>query len=521
MNATPQFDGGKTWFPHAGGARVLLKATDLCKAYGGTVVLKSVSLELREGDVVLLQGDNGAGKSTLIDILSGYLLPDSGSLQLATADCELTFAFPQTRWNSAAKFALSKVGSFLKIEKTPVPFRPEYIAAKGVARTWQHMRLFPEHTLRENLVLAARSKGENPLNVLFKNRAVREEDQQLTRVADALLQRLNLSKYRDSYSDSVSLGEAKRVAILRAVYAGSKLLLLDEPLAGLDAKGVEGVLSLLTEIRSTHRTTLIIVEHVSNMAPLTGLVQTVWTLASGSLHAKSVDQLIKDTQDRSTDTYVMAKEWAGGEPYARREFGNGAFLSLFSKTRKANNCILHLNRCSVQRKKATVLKDISIELQEGDLAIIEAPNGWGKTTLAEAVAGLLPIESGSIRLDDNEIGSVAAWKRARSGLLFLPARNNTFNSLTVSESFRLAGAVDTPVPLRHLAERLVGSLSGGEKQKLAISCFNSVPARVRILDEPFSGLDKSGIEELWTRILPGSNSATLLLFPGKMKRRTI
>ncbi len=127
---------GKTSLPESPGAQdvhrpseaeVVLRATDIRRSFGGTVVLDRVSAELRRGEVVLLRGDNGSGKTTLLNILTGSLTPDSGTIDVMLPSGHEHFSFPK-RWTQVLNLADN--------------FTPERVAKSGVSRTWQEIRLF-------------------------------------------------------------------------------------------------------------------------------------------------------------------------------------------------------------------------------------------------------------------------------------------------------------------------------------------------------------------------------------------
>ena len=134
--------------------RVILRASHIRKAFEGNEVLKDVSLELRKGEVMLLQGDNGSGKTTLINILTGNLMPSRGRITLATDPNKIRhFRFPIPFWRRTLSFTY---------------FSPERFAKEGLARMWQDVRLFSSQSLKDNIVVAkAHQRGENPLRALI------------------------------------------------------------------------------------------------------------------------------------------------------------------------------------------------------------------------------------------------------------------------------------------------------------------------------------------------------------------
>ena len=166
-------------------------------------------------------------------------------------------------------------------------------------------------------------------------------------------------------------------------------------------------------------------------------------------------------------------------------------------------------------RDASSKSSLTFELWPGDIAILEAPNGWGKTTLLEALAGLLPLSSGMIRLAGRDITAAPPWVRRSAGISFLRAELNSFPSLSVRECFSLAGVRESPPDLQSFLNRRVGTLSGGEQQRvaLAIAILGS-GCKVAVLDEPFSSLDAQGIAG-WREciIAYAHDRATLVAMP--------
>ncbi len=223
----------------------VLRASELRKAFGGHVVIDGLNVELRRGQVVLLRGENGSGKTTLLNILTGNLEPDAGSIHYLADHTPRSYLFPRRLGRSLNPFD---------------HFLPEFVAREGVGRAWQDVRLFSSQSLRNNIAMAAPyHPGENPLLALFaKPRSTRREAA-IIKEADAMLAYLGLAGRESSSADKISLGQSKRVAIARAIAGGAKILFLDEPLSGLDERGIVSTLALLESIARERGITLVIV----------------------------------------------------------------------------------------------------------------------------------------------------------------------------------------------------------------------------------------------------------------------
>jgi branched-chain amino acid transport system ATP-binding protein len=253
--------------PQAG---CLIKARDLEMHFGGKRVLERINFDLHAGEVVLLTGENGTGKTTLLNVVSGNLSPNQGVLTLQSGGNSHSFTFPIRSWYSKSVF-----------ERT---FSPETISALGICRTWQDIRLFETLSLRENLLVAARHQiGENPLAALLQRKSVALCETRVEQEVDDLLAAVGLQAQANASADMVSFGQAKRASIARSIMAGANVLLLDEPLSGLDSKAAHEVVEMLRRLSAERGVTLVIVEHALNHALLDEMVTVEWRLESGTL----------------------------------------------------------------------------------------------------------------------------------------------------------------------------------------------------------------------------------------------
>jgi urea transport system ATP-binding protein len=164
----------------------------------------------------------------------------------------------------------------------------------------------------------------------------------------------------------------------------------------------------------------------------------------------------------------------------------------------------HLN---VAYGQSHVIRDVSFALQSGETVAVMGRNGMGKTTLLKALIGMLPVTSGSIRMDDVELSRLKNYERVRAGLGFVPQGRMIFSQLTVEENILagMAGARDAAIPhwiyecfpvLGEMSRRKGGNLSGGQQQQLAIARALVGEPRLLILDEPTEGLQPSIIKEI-------------------------
>lgn len=416
---------------------IVLEAEGLTKSFGGNAVLKGVNFKLYRGEVVLLQGANGSGKTTLLNILTGNLKADGG-----------------------------------KIKKS-----------ERLGRTWQDVRLFSSQTLQDNIAMATpKQPGENPLKAVFLAWKTRKEDDRNTKEAAAILRKMGLSDRAQVPGSSAKIAEAKFVAMVRAIRAGAKVLFLDEPLAGLDHSETEIVLATLTELVKKYGLTLVVIEHALNIPKILQIATTVWTLKDGKLTIGA-----PDTADEATgsELHTWIKSLGPTEEF---DLPGGAHLTIATRQSDAKPA-LTLKDYTVNRGARPVISEpISFTLKEGDLAILEAPNGWGKSTLLESIAGLIPPTTGTLELNNEDITTIPVWKRAQKGLRLNRPAGNLFTQETVLENAKLNHVQEQILPA--LSKRKAGSLSGGESRRLSFeSVLNNPQSNILMLDEPFQALD--------------------------------
>lgn len=490
----------------------VLRIRDLRKTFGGQVVLDGASAELREGEVVLLRGNNGSGKTTLLNILSGNLEPDGGSIHLQVNGASEHFKFPRRWWENLNPFD---------------HFTPERVAREGVGRTWQDVRLFNSMTLAENIAVASpRQAGENPLNVLLRHGRMRREERCNREATSNRLRGLGLGDRENSSADRISLGQTKRVAIARAVQAGARILFLDEPLAGLDAQGIDYVLELLRELVREHRVTLVIVEHVFNIPRVLDLADTVWTLRDGKITIES-STIVRGQSSKSCGTDIiawLAKLLGPQTSITQESLAGGATLwklrTQDADSRNGEPPLLEVRDLVVHRGNRIVIgceevrmiaEGLTFKIESGEVAVLQAPNGWGKSTLAEAILGLLPIQCGQIIFHNRPISNLSTWDRVNEGIQLLQSRNSGFPNLTVRQVMTLADTHTQNELIKGKSSQHIGSLSGGEKQRVGIASIQ--PSSVGIYDEPFSALDVASIDSEGFTSLRNRHSTLLILLP--------
>jgi branched-chain amino acid transport system ATP-binding protein len=227
----------------------LLRAAGVSRAFEGVHALRGVSIALSRHEVVGLIGPNGAGKSTLVNVLTGFDLPDEGSVELEGRDV--------TRW------------------------RPHRRGRAGLSRTFQHSRSFRGLSVRENVEVAALGVGASP--------------REAQRRADRLLESLQLGACAEARAGSLPHGDERRLGVARALATEPRFVLLDEPAAGLPEAEVPAFAEVVRSVRDEHDAGVLLIDH--NMALIMDVCDRIQVLDQGRTLAEGTPGEIRENLD--------------------------------------------------------------------------------------------------------------------------------------------------------------------------------------------------------------------------------
>lgn len=245
--------------------KLVLEATDISIIFGGLCAVNGFSGELREGELVGLIGPNGAGKTTLFNMLSGVYTPTSGQLSF---------------WD--------KDGRVHVINK----MSPAQLNKIGIARTFQNIRLFGKLTVADNVRIALHnSRTVNPLDVLFRTSKFRRDEKMMTEKAMQLLKLFKIDNKADEYAKNLPYGEQRKLEIVRALASKPKLLLLDEPAAGMNGQETEELMEMIGFIRREFNLTILLIEH--DMKLVMGICERIMVLNYGKIIASGKPEEIR------------------------------------------------------------------------------------------------------------------------------------------------------------------------------------------------------------------------------------
>ncbi len=431
---------------------VVLEATDVVKTYGATRALKGVAFAVHRGQVTTLFGENGAGKSTLMKILSGVEQPTSGTLTL---------------------------------HGEPVSFADTVDAREhGISIIHQELSLAPNLTVRDNIFMGRELRG--PTGVDYAEEA---------RQAAAVLAELGEDIDPLALVSDLRLGQQQLVEIARALSVDARILIMDEPTSALSASEVEVLFTVVRDLKARGVSIVYISHHLEEALEIT---DHAVVLRDGSVTATA------RRADIDLEWVVRAMVGEGfdlGSPPTGYEFGAPALA------------IEDVVVADPDVPGRNVVDHVSLSVRKGEIVCIYGLMGAGRTELLEAVAGRTPVDGGAIRKDDRDLAGLSIAERIDAGLGLVPEdrqRDGLVQTMTVGSNMSLAsiGAfvkglflsgrrevdlVTDSIRTVHVKTAgggaMIGSLSGGNQQKVVIGKMLATDPDVILLDEPSRGID--------------------------------
>lgn len=233
----------------------VLKVKNLSKSFGGIKAVTDVSLNIEKGEIVGLIGPNGAGKTTFFNLLTGIYTPTSGEIA----------------------YELNK-------KVTTKDLKPYKITSQGISRTFQNIRLFKNMSVIDNILLGFHHGLKyGVMSAFFRLPSFYKTEKRVYEEALELLHKFNLIEKKDELAKNLSYGDQRRVEIARALAAKPKLLLLDEPAAGMNTKETKELTEMITWIRKTFDLTIILIEH--DMSLVMNICERIFVFDYGVLIA--------------------------------------------------------------------------------------------------------------------------------------------------------------------------------------------------------------------------------------------
>ena len=444
-----------------------IRITDVWKSFGDCVANAGASLEVERGEIHALVGENGAGKSTLMRLLAGLSAPDSGQIEVEGREV--------TGWSAAAAIAA------------------------GVGMVHQHFMLVPTLTVAENVVLGREPRRGARLDLA---RAVAD--------VESLARDSGLEVPATRRVAELPVGIAQRVEILKTLYRGARILILDEPTAVLSPLEVQNLLAILRRLRE-QGTTIVLITH--KLEEVMAVADRVTVMRRGATVAA---QRVADTTPQS-----LAQAMVGRAVLLP---GDQAALAA-PRTPPAAPPILRVADLVVRGASAARAVDrVSFELRPGEVLGIAGVEGNGQTELVEALAGLRRADSGSVTLDGHDLLALGVGGREALGLGHIPEdrhRRGLVLDYSVAENlilgrqrrFTRRGLLDFTRLHAFAAERVAAfdvrpadpelaarALSGGNQQKVVVAREMGHGFRVLLAAQPTRGVDVGAIEFIHERL---------------------
>ena len=436
---------------------VILEARGIAKHFGALKAVQGVNIAVRDRSLHAVIGPNGAGKTTAFNLISGFYTPDKGDVLLKG--------------------------------KSIAGLSPEAITQAGIGRSFQITNLFPALSVEENLRLAIQARHPQRFNPWTNARSI----DQVETETSSVVRYLGVAGIERAEAGALSYGGQRLLDMGLALATKPRVLLLDEPLAGLAAAERQRIGDIIKRISSD--VPMLLVEH--DIDRVFQIADAVTVMNEGQV---LVDGTVEDARSspRVQEIYI----------------GSGA-ATIAAKTRESAvepAMLLTADNINTFYGKSHVLVDVSFDVHQHEIVALLGRNGAGKSTLLKTITGISPPASGSITLDGQNIAGRPSHEIARLGIGYVPQGRGLFAGMTVGQNLELGRLKrETGHGVRwdldrifeyfpRIRERIdtpADFLSGGEQQMVAVARALSGDVKVLLLDEPFEGLAPAIVEQLF------------------------
>src|SRR3954463_12053820 len=440
---------------HVEGA--VLAARHIVKSFGGIRAVQGIDISIADRKLHALIGPNGAGKTTAFNLLSGMFPPDQGEVSL--------------------------------MGQPIAGHAPEQIASAGIGRSFQITNLFPALSVGENIRLAVQARHPrrfDPVTNALSIDAINAE-------TDAIIRYLGLAGIEKAEAGMLSYGGQRLLDMGLALATAPRVLLLDEPLAGLAAAERERIGAIIKRISSD--LPVLLVEH--DIDRVFQLADQITVMNDGLV---LLDGSVEDARSSAKVQEIYIGSGASAVAARPRE------------TAARVNSLLSVSHVDTFYGKSHILNDVSFTLHENEIIALLGRNGAGKSTLLKTLIGIAPASNGSFKLADSELIGLSSAQVARLGIGYVPQGRGLFAGMSVEQNLELGGLKRQTGNGVHwtreriyeyfprIRERLAhpaDSPSGGEQQMVAVARALPGAVRVLLLDEPFEGLAPNVVEQLF------------------------
>jgi len=469
--------GGTTVAPEIAAAprAPALEMRGITKHFPGVRANDGIDLDVRPGEIHGLLGENGAGKSTLMNILYGLLAPDSGEVLLD--------------------------GQPVRISG------PSDAIARGIGMVHQHFMLVPVFTVAENIVLG----NETMANPLFLD--THKADDRIRELA----RQLGFEIDPNAIVGELSVGIQQRIEILKALYRGARVLILDEPTAVLTPQETVEIFEVLKRL-AAEGTSIVFISH--KLYEVLDIADRITVIRRGKVVGQA---------DPKTATE---------EDLAEMMVGREVSLVVNKGPATPGEVVLRAENVTVADDRGTIVVDsVSFEVRAGEILGVAGVAGNGQAELVEAMTGLRRIVSGRVTLGDEEITNHSPRSLTERDVAYIPGDRQRYglvlpypveDNLVLTDyhkpPFSRRGVIDEGAIARRAAELIpefdirtpsggvpTTTLSGGNQQKVIVAREFSRPLRVLVADQPTRGIDVGSIEFIHKQIVAKRDAGTAVL----------
>jgi general nucleoside transport system ATP-binding protein len=453
--------------------RKMLELRNITKTFGNVVANDNVSIKVEKGTIHAIVGENGAGKSTIMRVAYGFYTADSG---------EIFF------------------------DGKPVQIKsPQDAIRLGIGMVHQHFMLVDTMTVAENIILGAETGGAGALDLEKANADIL-----------ALSNELRLGVNPKAYIEDLSVGAQQRVELLKALYRNAELLILDEPTAVLTPQETEDFFNILRRMREQGKTIVIITHKLEEVLAISDFVTV---MRDG--------KVVGDVKTSETSAKDLA----------RMIVGRDVLLRVEKTDAQPKETILRVENLTVKNAHGEALKGISFEVKAGEIVGIAGIEGNGQTELIEAIAGLIPVQSGRIELSGKDVSKLSVRRRTELGIAHIPEdrhRRGLLLNSNLEENSILGAHYRAPVAaggflnsaaIEKRAVEIIEnfdvrppnpelpakSLSGGNQQKLIIGREFELNPKLLLVSQPTRGVDIGAIEFIHRKLINLRDAGTAVL----------
>jgi branched-chain amino acid transport system ATP-binding protein len=453
---------------HADPNKPLLQVQKLSKQFGNLVTARDIDLDVFPFVLHSIIGPNGAGKTTFFNMLSGSLAPTSGHIVFEGSD----------------------------ITRTPVHVR----ARLGIGRSFQILSVFPNLTVFENVRIAVQAERRGAKGLFSDAHALAGINDRTWSVLDAV-------GLADQGADSclnLPHGAKRLLEIGITLAINSKLLLLDEPLAGLAEADRVTVTDLIKKLSRRHA--VVLIEH--DIDRVLAISDRISVLHQGRMIADG------RPADVARHPGVIAAYLGAADA------GRTPPTEIERDIRAPGRLLLEANGLACGYGGSTVLSNLDLRIHEGEAVALLGRNGVGKTTTLRCLTGTLSAVAGRINFAGKPLAGLKPYEINRLGISLVPEGRRLFPNLTVTENLQLAsrpgGASLEQIfelfpRLRTRQKAKAENLSGGERQMVAIARALVVPSKLILLDEPFEGLAPTVVKEVMNALVKLRGKVAMLI----------